>query len=94
MTRERTHLQRKALQPDSSAGRSSAGQQDGLLANSPAMLAQRKQLASVFGGAAQLVGPEEELQKKAPEEELQKKAAPGPELKAKMPEEELPGPGK
>lgn len=46
---------------------------------SPAMLAQRKQIANAFGQAAQLASPDEELQKKSPEEELQKKA----------PEEEL-----
>jgi hypothetical protein len=45
-------------------------QQDAHIANSPAMLAQRRQLQSTFGDAAQLVGPEDE--------ELQAKAEPAP----------------
>lgn len=58
-------------------------QQSGFMADSPAMAAQRKQLRSAFGGAAQLMAPEEELQKKAmPDEELQKKS-PEDELQKK-----------
>jgi hypothetical protein len=47
--------------------------QDARIAGSPAMLAQRRRIASAFG-AAQLASPDEELQKKSPQEELQKKA--------------------
>ena len=75
MTNQRTRLQRKATEPAAAT----SGAARSMLPDSPAMLAQRKQLAGAFGGAAQLAGPEEELQKKSADEELQKKA----------PEEEL-----
>ncbi|ROZ72680.1 DUF4157 domain-containing protein [Ramlibacter sp. WS9] len=45
-------------------------QQDAHIANSPAMLAQRRQLQDSFGDAAQLMGPQDE--------ELQAKAEPAP----------------
>jgi hypothetical protein len=76
MATDRVHLQRKAAEP-AAAGR---GTGDARIAGSPALLAQRKQIENAFG-AAQLAGPDEELQKKAPEEELQKKGGPEEELK-------------
>lgn len=71
MAHDRTRLQRKSAEP---AASSAGANMSGPLAGSPALLAQRKQIQSAFGAAAQLASPEEELQKKAPEEELQKKA--------------------
>lgn len=80
------------------AARSHASEIADSIGNSPRMVAQRKQVRSMFGPAAQLqAAPEEELQAKAapgavqrmgPEEELQKKAAPGVAQRA-SPEEEL-----
>lgn len=70
----RNRVERKTLgqSPLSRRGESRA-LQDSRIADSPAMLAQRKQLESAFGSAAQLKDPQdEELQAKtAPEEELQ-----------------------
>ena len=83
MNRDRNSIQRKAGQPASSAS-ASHGTHGGFAPDNPAMLAQRKQIESSFGSAAQLAGPEEELQMKAPDEELQMKA----------PDEELPAQGK
>ena len=57
------------------AQRAAGGSHDARVAGSPALLAQRQQIAHAFGAAAQLAGPEEELQKKPAEEELQKKPA-------------------
>ena len=77
MSRDRNSAQRKTGQPASQ----SMSARGGFAPDNPAMLAQRKQIESSFGNAAQLAaGPEEELQMKAPEEELQMKA----------PEDELP----
>jgi hypothetical protein len=83
--------------PRDETGASARGsQRSALLANSPALLAQRKQMAGAFGAAAQLMPAEEELQAKtAPEEELQAKAVPDEELQAKAhPDEELVAQGK
>ncbi|MES2937671.1 MAG: DUF4157 domain-containing protein [Pseudomonadota bacterium] len=84
---DRTTSQRKD-ETSRAASIPAVEQQAGFMADSPAMAAQRKQLQSTFGGAAQLMGPDEELQKKAPEEELQMKGA-DEELQMKAPEEEL-----
>jgi hypothetical protein len=56
-----------AQRPASADAAPEAGvQQDARIANSPAMLAQRKQLESAFGSAAQPMGPQDEkLQAKA-----------------------------
>jgi hypothetical protein len=91
----RIHVQHKASGEESSAAVHGA-QQDGRIAGSPALLAQRKQLESAFGPAAQLMAPEEELQAKtAPEEELQAKVMPDEELQAvAVPDEELTAQGK
>ncbi len=80
------------------AARSRASEIAESIGNSPRMVAQRKQVRSMFGQAAQLQSaPEEELQAKAapdavqrmgPEEELQKKADPAVAQRA-SPEEEL-----
>ena len=80
------------------AARSRASEIAESIGNSPRMVAQRKQVRSMFGQAAQLqAAPEEELQAKAapdavqrmgPEEELQKKADPAVAQRA-SPEEEL-----
>ncbi len=80
------------------AARSRASDIAESIGNSPRMVAQRKQVRSMFGQAAQLqAAPEEELQAKAapdavqrmgPEEELQKKADPAVAQRA-SPEEEL-----
>lgn len=76
MSRDRGSVQRKTGQPASQ----SSAVRGGFAPDNPAMLAQRKQIESSFGSAAQLAAaPEEELQMKAPDEELQMKA----------PEEEL-----
>ena len=72
MGHDKTRAQRKTIE-SASASRVPAGADNAAISGSPAMLAQRKQIASAFG-AAQLAGmPEEELQKKSPEDELQKK---------------------
>ena len=72
---DRTTSQRKD-EASRAASVPDSARQAGFMADSPAMAAQRRQLQSTFGGAAQLMGPEEELQKKAaPEEELQMKTA-------------------
>ena len=80
------------------AARSRASDIAESIGNSPRMVAQRKQVRSMFGPAAQLqAAPEEELQAKAapnavqrmgPEEELQKKTDPAVAQRA-IPEEEL-----
>ena len=80
------------------AARSRASEIAESIGNSPRMVAQRKQVRSMFGPVAQLqAAPEEELQAKAapdavqrmgPEEELQKKADPAVAQRA-GPEEEL-----
>ncbi len=80
------------------AARSRASDIAESIGNSPRMVAQRKQVRSMFGQAAQLqAAPEEELQAKAapgavqrmgPEEELQKKADPAA-VQRQGPEEEL-----
>ncbi len=74
---DRTPSQRKDEASRAASVPDGVAQQAGFMADSPAMAAQRKQLQSTFGAAAQLMAPEEELQKKAgPEEELQMKAGP------------------
>jgi hypothetical protein len=81
---------------DETAASARGSQQGASLADSPALLAQRKQMAGAFGAAAQLMPEPEELQAKAaPEEELQAKAAPDEELQAMAkPDEELVAQGK
>jgi hypothetical protein len=61
--------------------------QAGFMADSPAMAAQRRAIQSAFGGAAQLMAPEEELQKKAPKEELQRKPVQRQENRTGMPDQ-------
>jgi hypothetical protein len=77
MSREHAPSKRPGT-PASSTASPAAASAGAATAEGPAIAAQRRKIEHAFGAAAQMAGPDEELQKKSPEEEeVQKKDAAG-----------------